>query len=546
METHTSQKRWFENAIIYQIYPRSFKDTNGDGIGDIRGIIEKLDYLNDGTPQSLGVDAIWLSPVYASPMLDAGYDITDHCAIDPLFGTLEEFDELVQAAHARGMRIIMDYVTNHTSDQHPWFIESRSSKQSPKRDWYVWHTPDADGGPPNNWQSTFGGSIWEYDGTTDEYYLHHFLKEQPDLNWNNPDVRAEMHRIADFWIARGVDGFRVDAINHIYEDALFRDNPPEPERIAGAIETPKSVQLYSINQPEMSKVIATLCSIAGKHPDTFFVTESFIGLEHMLTLYEQCGEVIPFNFNLISLPWDAKHYKTFIDAFNAKLPCDKIHNYVLGNHDQPRVASRLGRDRARLTAFLQLTLKGTMFIYYGDELGMENAALQEKDVTDGAAAQAGDSTRSRDPERTPMHWNTEHAAGFTDGTPWLNVADDYQHYNVEIESADPHSFLSLYRTLIHLRTELPALRDGTYAPLTTQSPHVLAYTRTLNDDVLCVYLNFSDETIQEPLPFSTGEILYSTTPTDPEVSKAILTLQPLSGYIVKKNANSPPTASLFL
>src|SRR3990167_2927919 len=450
METRAAKtEKWYEHAVIYQIYPRSFKDSNGDGIGDLRGIIQKLDYLNDGTKNSLGVDAIWISPVYVSPIKDVGYDIADHCAIDLSFGTLADFDELVKEAHARDIRVMMDYVTNHTSDEHPWFAESRSSKDNPKRDWYVWHDPKEDGALPNNWASVFGGSLWEYDEKTGSYYLHHFLKEQPDLNWENPEVRTAMEDVLAFWTKRGVDGFRVDAVNHVYEDTLFRDNPPEVIRPEPAHEMPTTTERYSVNRPEMTKVISMLCAAAEKYPGTFFVTESFFNLGQMLTIYQECDTVIPFNFNLLMIPWEARLYKSFINSFHTALPRGKIPNYVLGNHDHSRVSSRLGHPRARLSAFLELTLPGISFIYYGEELGMHDVAVQGADVKDGAARQSGDNAKSRDPSRTPMQWSREAHAGFSTGEPWLTVADDFSEHNVEIESRDPRSFLTLYQTLIH-------------------------------------------------------------------------------------------------
>lgn len=537
MNLPNTSTRWFENAVIYQIYPRSFKDSNGDGIGDLRGIIEKLDYLNDGTEQSLGIDAIWISPVYTSPMKDIGYDITNHCAIDPSFGTLEDFDELVQEAHKRGIRIIMDYVTNHTSDEHPWFLESRASKDNPKRNWYMWHEPKKDGSPPNNWQSIFGGSIWEFDEKTNSYYLHQFLKAQPDLNWENPEVREEMRRILSFWIARGVDGFRVDAINHIYEDHLFRDNPREVAERMRPSDMWKTIRFYSMNRPEMKDVVAMLCSVAKDTPGTFFVTESFFNLEQMLTVYKECDEVIPFNFNLLVLPWDAHHYKTFINDYDKVLPLGKIPNYVLGNHDQSRVCSRVGRHRARLLAFLQLTLRGTAFIYYGEELGMHDASITEMEIKDHAAKQTRDTTRSRDPARTPMQWSADIYAGFSKIKPWLKVAQDYAMYNVETESQDPGSFLVLYRTLIHLRSKFPTLRYGTYTPLETESPSIFAYKRTYEGKELIVYTNFSENTVQEPLPFGRGKVIYTTTATGSRDVSSTLTLQAFEGCLVEKDVN---------
>jgi alpha-glucosidase len=527
----STDKPWFENAVFYQIYPRSFKDANGDGIGDIKGIIEKLDYLNDGTKESLGIDAIWICPIYASPMKDMGYDISDHTAINPEFGTLEDFDLLIKHAHARGIKVVMDYVINHTSSEHPWFKESRSSINNPKRDWYIWDTPKSDGTPPNNWMSIMGGSAWELDPATNSYYLHHFLKEQPELNWENPGVQKAMLDILEFWIARGVDGFRVDAANFIYEDDFFRDNPPLS---ANPLPAGEDIIGYDLDIHKMLEAIHMLGEVADKHPGTFFVTESVVrGIKDMVGIYEINPSVVPFNFNFFLLPWDARHYKAFITAYDAALPAPKIPNYVLGNHDQPRIASRLGHQRARLSAFLSLTLRGIPFIYYGEELGMHDVPIPADKIQDGAAAQAQDSTKSRDPARTPMQWSADLNAGFSRVEPWLPLATDFSTYNVDNEKHDPQSFFTLYRTLIHMRRELPALHYGTYEELPSQSTSVFAYKRVYGEEEIVAILNFSGEIVEEALPFERGEILYSTHRAGAAEAISPLQLQPFEGCLLR-------------
>ncbi|MES2436740.1 MAG: alpha-amylase family glycosyl hydrolase [Patescibacteria group bacterium] len=530
---------WYKNSVVYQIYPWSFKDSNGDGIGDIQGIIEKLDYLNDGTEKSLGVGAIWLSPIYKSPMKDYGYDISDFYAIDSRFGTMEDFYDMTVEAHRRGIRVIMDFVTSHTSSEHPWFTESRSSKNNPKRDWYVWRNPKPDGSPPNNWISVFGGPAWTYDEFTGQYYLHHFLKDQPDLNWRNPEVREEMKRILDFWMHRGVDGFRVDAISHFIEDAEFRDNPlNESYREGKDHPYSKYLHKYSKDQPELKEVVELLCDTLDNHEEKFVVSEAHLGVKDLVNVYKYSQKKIhaPFNFNLINMRWSAHAYKKFIDSFDALLGEDEIPTYVLGNHDQPRLASRVDSKRARTLAMLLLTVKGMPFIYYGEELGLKSVKIPQHKLKDAFSIQTSKKHSSRDPERTPMQWNEEKYAGFSYAEPWLPLSRTYKENNVEKQQKDSTSMFSLYSKLIHFRNNSQALIEGSYKSLSTVSKKVYAYIREYKDEKILTILNFSKDSVTESFDFSKAEIICSTymdTKKKQKLDGEGLTLRPYEGYIIK-------------
>jgi alpha-glucosidase len=355
---------WWRDGIFYQIYPRSFQDSNADGIGDLKGIIGRLPYLRE-----LGIDAIWLSPIFPSPMADFGYDIADYTGIDPLFGAMGDFEALAEAAHAGGLKIILDLVPNHTSDQHPWFIESRSSRDNPKRDWFLWRDPRPDGGPPNNWLSEFGGSAWEYDAATGQYYYHAFLAQQPDLNWRNPAVSEAVHDVMRFWLNKGIDGFRVDVIWHLIKDAEFRDNPPNPDFQPGRLPHEKVLPLHSADQPEVHDVIARMRRVIDEFDDRVLIGEIYLPPQRLVAYYGNnlAGAQLPFNFALLSAPWNARAIEKIIADYEAALPAGAWPNWVLGNHDRPRVASRVGPDQARIAAMLLLTLRGTPTLYYGDE-----------------------------------------------------------------------------------------------------------------------------------------------------------------------------------
>jgi alpha-glucosidase len=487
---------WWQRGIIYQVYPRSFMDSNGDGIGDLNGIAARLDYL-----AWLGVDAVWLSPIYPSPMADFGYDVEDYTGIHPMFGTLPDFDRLLAETHRRGLRLILDLVPNHSSDRHPWFLASRSSRDNPKRDWYVWRDPAPDGGPPNNWLSHFGGGGWEWDETTGQYYYHAFLKEQPDLNWRNPDLVAAMHDAMRFWLERGVDGFRVDVIWHLAKDEQFRDDPLNPGFEEGMWPYQRHLPVHSADRPEIHDIIAGLRSVIDEYEERVLIGEIYLPIERLVAYYGEDlrGAHLPFNFQLILTAWDARDIDRLIREYEAALPLGGWPNWVLGNHDKHRIASRVGPEQARVAAMLLLTLRGTPTLYYGDELGMHDVPIPHERVQDPFEKRVPGLGLGRDPERTPMQWSAAPNAGFTEGVPWLPLAEDFAAVNVEAEQGDPSSMLSLYRALIELRRSEPALAVGVYAPLSAEGA-VLAYTRREGARQFLIALNLGPEPARLPLP----------------------------------------------
>lgn len=484
----TQGRPWWESGTIYQIYPRSFQDGNGDGIGDLAGIERRLDHV-----AALGVDAVWLSPVYPSPMADFGYDVADHCAIDPIFGDLAAFDRLLAAVHARGLRLILDYVPNHSSDRHPWFARSRSSRDDPKRDWYIWRDPAPGGGPPNNWISDFGGSAWEWDAATGQYYLHAFLKEQPDLNWRNPALRAAMTDVLRFWLDRGVDGFRMDVLWHIVKDARFRDNPPNPDWTPGRTERDKLRQVHSTDQPEAHAIAADLRALADGYGDRLLIGEIFLPDDRLARWYgtpERPEAHLPFNFHLIECDWDAAVLRRVIAGYYAALPEWGWPNWVLGSHDARRIAARVGEAQARVAAVLLLTLRGTPTIYQGDELGIGEVIIPEDRIRDPQHHRQPALGIGRDPHRTPMAWDGSPGAGFSTAEPWLPLHPDWPTRNVAAQEGDPGSMLALYRALLALRRAHDALSVGELT-LVDAPPGVLAFERTCGDERLLVLLNLT-------------------------------------------------------
>ncbi|MBN8821239.1 MULTISPECIES: alpha-amylase family glycosyl hydrolase [unclassified Spirosoma] len=466
---------WWQGGIIYQIYPRSFQDSNSDGIGDLRGILKRLDYLNE-----LGVTAIWLSPVYPSPMADFGYDIADYQNIDPIFGSLDDFDELLTGVHSRGMKLILDLVPNHTSNQHPWFLESRSSRDNPKRDWYIWHDSKSDRSEPNNWLSVFGGSAWEWDEHTGQYYYHAFLKEQPDLNWRNLAVQEAMLNVMRFWLDKGVDGFRVDVMWHMIKDKNLRDNPVNPDYQSHMATYEQLLPVYSTDQPEVHDIVVKMRQVIDSYPERLLIGEIYLPIHQLVTYYgiDGNGAHLPFNFQLLTLPWDAQIIAATIDQYEGLLPKGGWPNWVLGNHDQPRITSRVGTEQARVAALLLLTLRGTPTIYYGEEIGMRDVPIPFNEVQDPQGLNMPDKNLSRDPARTPMQWNNTANAGFTESKPWLRVARNFDRENVWRQEADPFSMLSFYKQLIGLRQQEPALMVGDYVPVNATS-QLIAYIRQL-------------------------------------------------------------------
>jgi len=510
-QTLVGELKWWQRGIIYQIYPRSFQDSDSDGVGDLSGVTARLPYL-----ASLGVEAVWLSPIFTSPMRDFGYDVADYCEIDPLFGTLEDFDALVARAHGLGLKVMLDYVPNHSSSDHAWFQEALKGKESPRRDWYMWRDPAPDGGPPNNWKSFFGGPAWTLDGASGQYYLHQFLPSQPELNWRNPDVREAMAEVLRFWMRRGVDGFRVDVIWLLAKDERFLDEPVNPNWKPGEPEHWSLEHIYTQDQPETHEYIREMRAVLDEFDDRMMVGEIYLPVEKLLP-YAGTSDAqmvhLPFNFHLIGMPWRAEQIRTFVDSYDAA--CMRVGswpNWVLGNHDQHRFKTRVGAAQYRVAQTLLLTLRGTPTVYYGDEIGMQNVPVPFERMVDPAGLQQPDvPTASRDPERTPMQWDSTQNAGFTAPgvVPWLPLADDADRVNVQVQEADTHSDLNFFRALITLRREHPALVGGDYHSLESGHPDVFIFERTLEGERLVVLLNFGGET--RPLEgVADGETLLSS------------------------------------
>jgi alpha-glucosidase len=525
---------WWQTAVIYEIYPRSFQDSNGDGVGDLAGILSRLDYLVE-----LGVDALWVSPFYPSPMADFGYDVADYCGVDPMFGSIAGFDALLARAHALGLKVILDFVPNHTSDQHPWFVESRSSRESAKRDWYLWRDPAEGDGPPearlpNNWMSHFGGPGWTYDEATGQFYMHSFLAQQPDLNWRNAEVREAMYGAMRFWLDKGVDGFRMDVLWLLIKDAQFRDNPMNPEWRPGGSSFGRYLPLYTANRPETHEIVAEMRSLLdGYTGERLLIGEIYLPIDELVRYYGSGvpeakenehdltnaaitsprlnGAQLPFNFHLIQTPWRADAIARLIRDYEAALPPGAWPNWVLGNHDQTRLATRVGEAQARVAAMLLLTLRGTPTMYYGDELGMKDGVIPPSEVQDPAEKNQPGIGMGRDPQRTPMLWDGSANAGFTTGRPWLPIGADFAGQTVGAERGDAGSMLSLYRTLLRLRREHRALSCGDVygvKPSDESDSPVLVYRRTDGEERIKVLLNLSAEPQIVSCP--PGRVLVST------------------------------------
>jgi oligo-1,6-glucosidase/alpha-glucosidase len=500
---------WWKRGVIYQIYPRSFQDSDGDGIGDLAGIERRLDHV-----AHLGVDAIWLSPIFPSPMADFGYDVADYCGIEPMFGDLTAFDIVLNEVHARGLRLLLDFVPNHSSDQHPWFIESRASRDNPRRDWYIWRDPAPDGGPPNNWISDFSGSSWEWDAATGQYYLHAFLKEQPDLNWRNPAVRAAMMDVLRFWLDRGVDGFRIDVLWHIVKAEGLPDNPVNPDWRPGQTERDRLIQRHSTDQPEAHAIAAEFRALADSYDGRVLIGEIFLPNERHARWYgtqERREMDLPFNFQLIESKWDAAVLRRMIADYEASLPAFGWPNWVFGSHDAPRIAARIGQAQARVAAMLLLTLRGTPTLYQGDEIGIGEVTIPIDRIRDPQELRQPGIGIGRDRSRTPMPWDASPFAGFSDGEPWLPLNDDWPARNVQAQDVDPGSLLALYRSLLHLRRTQDALSIGDVA-LTDADEDVLSFERRHAGVRLLVVLNLGDARRAFALPTGTivADLLAST------------------------------------
>ena len=482
--------QWWQHAVFYEIYPRSFADSNNDGIGDLKGIASKLDYLHD-----LGVDAIWITPCYPSPQVDFGYDVSDYENIDPMYGTLADFDRLAQEAKKRNVRIIMDYVINHTSDQHKWFLESRSSKTSPYRNWYIWRDGRGPNQPPNNWISEFGGSAWKFDPKTGQYYYHYFYAEQPDLNWNNPAVEKAMFDVTRWWYKRGVAGFRLDAVDTLFEDPDLRDNPVlEGTNKFG---DPRTEEKYNKKLPGVHETLQNLRKVADEH-DAVLIGETWTkNIDELKQYYGAHNNEIQLPMDFMFTRVDKLSPAEFRRQIAAADTAGGWPTWVISNHDIPRSYNRYGDgahndDIAKLMAALYLTLRGTPIMYYGEELGMENNDPKRKeDVKDPEGRTGWPKEKGRDGERTPMQWSDVVNAGFSSHEPWLPVPDSYKTHNVATESKDPGSVLEFYRKVLTLRHGNTVLLEGTYTALNQDDPNVLSYLRSYKGNSVLIALNMS-------------------------------------------------------
>jgi len=548
--TDSSQNDWWQTGVVYQIYPRSFADSNGDGVGDIPGIIERLDHLG-GLADSLGIDAIWLSPIYPSPDFDFGYDVSDYVEVDPRYGSLADFERLVAACHERGLKVLLDLVLNHTSDQHSWFKASRASRSGEYADWYIWaDSPGRSitGGHrrPNNWRSWFGGPAWTWDKGRGQFYMHTFLPEQPDLNWRNPAARAALLDVIRTWLDRGVDGFRLDVFNVYFKDSALRSNP---RRIGGRSIWSWQSHLHDRNQPELAGLLGEIRAIVDERPGRMTVGELFDG-----TVATAAELAVPhhlaFDFAFLGLPWSAAAFARAIAERDAAFGPDRWPANVLSNHDQPRHASRFDADgatgtsadegdaRAKVAAAMLLTLRGTPFLYYGEEIALRDLSIANAEAFDPPARRAGllSPWWNRDQARGPMPWTGGPGGGFTTGRPWLPLPPDLPVRNIERQAADRGSVLSFYRRLLRLRREAPNLQQGTQELVAAGDVEVLAYVRRREGSSAFVALNFASRPATVELPaLTTGgswRVALSThTRTIGEELASPVTLAPLEALI---------------
>lgn len=478
---------WWKSATIYEIALISFQDTDGDGKGDLAGLLSRIDYL-----KWLGVDAVWLTPIYRSPFRDLGYDISDYCAIDPAFGSLEDFDRLVAKLHEIGLKLILDLVPNHTSSDHAWFDESSRSRDNAKADWYIWAEPAENGGPPNNWLSRFGGSAWEWCEARKQYYYHSFLVQQPDLNWRNQQVRAAIAGVMRFWLDRGVDGFRVDASAVLIKDELLRDNPPNPDR-KGKPPPQRFTPVFTDDRPETMQCIEFIRETLDEYDGRLLCGEVQGKTDRIGHFYgtERPRLHLPLNFALLDSQWDALSLQATIDAYFNALPRGAWPVWVIGGHDKQRIASKIGQERMRILAMLVMTLKGTPFLYMGDEIGRERVPIPPDRVHDPFEKLVKGYGLCRDPERAPMRWDDSAKGGFTMGEPWLPLEPDGSR-NVARQKGDERSILQLFRQLIALRRAHPCLERGEHQPIRARN-EVLAFKRALDEGELMIALNLTAE-----------------------------------------------------
>lgn len=537
-----SRVDWWCRAVVYQVYPRSFQDSNDDGIGDLEGIIRRLDYLNDGTPRSLGIDAIWLSPTFPSPMADFGYDVSDYRGVHPDFGDLATMERLIAECHARGIRILLDWVPNHTSNQHPWFLESRSSRANPRRDWYIWRDAKPDGSLPNNWRSVFGGPAWTLDETTGQYYLHSFLREQPDLNWRNPEVERAMHDSLRFWLDKGVDGFRIDVMGMIVKHPDLADNPPNPEWRRGDRERASHLWLNNRNYPDVYDAVKRIRAVFDEYDDRMAVGEVFGTAEEIANFYgdaDEPGLHLAFNFQFIqekdgeATRWEADAIRRIVRNAEASLPEGAQPCFAIGNHDRMRFISRhngdgRGLDRARAAIILLLGLRNTPFVYYGEEIGMEDVDIPEDQLQDPARIR----TIGRDPERTPMQWDATPGMGFSNAEPWLPFGRRDRTVTGQLD--DPDSLLSLYRRAIWLRKRTAALTDGSFREFAAPRD-VFAWVRIApGSPAIAVAVNTAREPREVPFPGG-GEVILSTRLADEgQLIEGSFVLPPLGAVMIQQ------------
>lgn len=528
-------KSWWDIGSVYQIYPRSFQDADGDGVGDLNGITSRLDYLN-----KVGIEAVWISPFFPSPMTDFGYDVSNYVDVDPTFGNLDDFKKLLAEAHRRQIKIMIDLVPCHTSDQHDWFKEARSSRDNPKRDYYVWRDPKDDGDVPNNWISLAGGSSWTLDGTTGQYYLHSFLSTQPDLNWDNPKVREEMKNVVRFWFDLGVDGLRVDAIWGISKDPEFRDDSLNPDYHGEPGKYGQFIHDRCKHGPNFKQYLNELSEVCDEYRDKQIVFE-FYPDEQLGDIYDQYKSIMSLHPS--SSAFFMEHRKNHWHADDTTYSLDRYTNYsaqgslpffCLGNHDQPRVVSRIGYERARALNFLNLLMPGISVVYYGDELGMENGQLDTEQIQD-TFSPANSIFDSRDLERTPMQWDNTEFAGFSKNKPWLPVHENRHSVNVESEFSQPTSMLRMHQRLLKLRQTIPVLIHGSLEPIETDNGYVLAFKRQQGSTTLYVVVNFADSRQTVTLPGNFDIITSTHELSDYQIHEKQLTLPGYGGTLVFVN-----------
>ncbi|HYY69382.1 MAG TPA: alpha-glucosidase [Terriglobales bacterium] len=531
---------WWQHAVFYEIYPRSFADSNNDGTGDLNGITAKLDYL-----KSLGVDAIWITPCFPSPQVDFGYDVSDYQNIDPQYGTLADFDRLVREADKRGIRIILDFVMNHTSDRHKWFLESRASRTNPKRDWYVWRDGKEPGHPPNNWISLFGGPAWQFDPKTGQYYYHYFYAQQTDLNWRNPAVEQAMFDVTRWWYRRGVAGFRLDAVDTLFEDPQLRDNPLKPG--VNKYGDPNEEEIYNKRFPEVHDVLKRLRKVADEYGAVLIGETWTEDVAELRQYYGERGDELQMPMDFLFAEVNKLSASEFRKQIAAVDSTGGWPVYVFSNHDILRHYVRYGdgvhNDQiTKLLAALYLTLRGTPIMYYGEEIGMENNDPQRKqDVKDPIGKRGWPREKGRDGERTPMQWDSTKNAGFSTVAPWLPVPSSYATHNVATEEKDPNSILAWYKRLLKLRHTDPALLEGKWIPLNESDQNVLAYLRRYKNQAVLVALNMSGQEQKIQLDLHGQDLAGAA--FEPQMSTASaqlnagrLTLKPFGVYIGRLQA----------